>query len=71
MLKIEVIKFEAMDVITASVPTPPADNGEPDYPKELDNCVCPQFKCGPDETGSFSHKNGCNCTTNAHWVTEE
>lgn len=50
MLKIEVIRFEAQDVITAST-------AAPDYPKELDNCTCPQFKCGAGKK-DFSHSEG-------------
>ena len=64
MLKIEVIRFEAQDVITAST-------AAPDYPKELDNCTCPQFKCGAGQE-EFSHSDGCTCpntgtATDYHW----
>ena len=67
MLKIEVVKFEAQDVITTSISTPPVE----EYPKELDDCVCPKFKCGFNEEGAFERKNGCNCETDIHWVTQE
>jgi len=66
MLKIEIIKFEAMDVITASVANPDL----PDYPEDLEYCVCPEFKCGINNQEEFYHNPDCNCTTSAHWWAE-
>ena len=56
MLKIEVIKFEAMDVITASIAAP-----EEDKPVE---CICPKNADHYDErTKTWDHG---NCQAERH-----
>lgn len=60
MLKIEVIKFEAQDVITASAANP--------------NCICDQFVSGcggPSHMGQFQESGGIwgipkSCTAAPH-----
>lgn len=69
MLKIDVIKFEAQDIITASLPNPNRPD-DPDVPEDLEYCICPQFNCGSGNTEVFSHNPGCTCDTNAHWWAE-
>ena len=58
MLKIEVIKFEAQDIITTS--------GTPAAPKDETNmqCICNPEECTwgttPDGAEIFVHSNGCS-----------
>ena len=65
MLKIEVIKFEAQDVITTSVAAPTEAPTEP--PVE---CICGNA-CDPNEAGvhlifSREHPNGIACPAKDH-----
>ena len=65
MLKIEVIKFEAMDVITASVAAPEVDAPAEETPAE---CICPKNADHYDEMTKTWNHGDCQAERHPHCI---